>query len=93
MPVTDEDAALQAIATLEGLSDEQSRAVESINQILHNGEPFVDIHDLFRQYDVLYFRGLLVPRVEVLWSPRLTLYVHASRGADDNNEHTTLVDN
>jgi hypothetical protein len=66
MPVTDEDAALQAIATLEGLSDEQSRAVESINQILHNGEPFVDIHDLFRQYDVLYFRGLLVPRVEVL---------------------------
>jgi hypothetical protein len=63
MPVTDEDAALQAIATLEGLSDEQSQAVESINQILHNGEPFVDIHDLFRQYDVLYFpasRGALV---------------------------------
>jgi hypothetical protein len=93
MPVTDEDAALQAIATLESLSDEQTRAVESISQILHNDEPFVDIHDLFRHYNVLYFRGLLVPRVEVLWSPRLTLYVHASRGADDIYGGATPVDN
>lgn len=73
MPVTDEDAALQAIATLETLSDDQQHARESINRILENGEPFVDIHELFAHYDVLYFRNLLVPRVQVLWSPRLTL--------------------
>lgn len=73
MPVTDEDAALQAIATLESLSDEQKRALEAIHSILGDGEPFVDIHELFGYYNVLYFRSLLVPRVEVLWSPRLTL--------------------
>lgn len=73
MPVTDEDAALQALATLETLSDEQQAALQSINAILRNGEPFVDVHQLFRHYDVLYFRGLLSTRVEVLWSPRLTL--------------------
>lgn len=73
MPVTDEHAALQAIAALESLSEEQTSALAAINTILRNGEPFVDIHELFGHYDVLYFRGLLVPRVEVLWSPRLTL--------------------
>lgn len=73
MPVTDEDAALQALATLETLSDEQQAALQSINAILRDGEPFVDVHELFRHYDVLYFRGLLSTRVEVLWSPRLTL--------------------
>ncbi|KAF2267035.1 hypothetical protein CC78DRAFT_566449 [Lojkania enalia] len=73
MPVTDEDAALQAMATLETLSDDQTRALKSINTILHDREPFVDIHELFALYNVLYFRNLLVPRVEVLWSPRLTL--------------------
>jgi hypothetical protein len=73
MPVTDEETALEAIATLESLSAEQRTALRAVNDILDNDEPFVDIHELFRHYDVLYFRGLLVPRVEVLWSPRLTL--------------------
>ncbi|KAF2472164.1 uncharacterized protein BDR25DRAFT_221571 [Lindgomyces ingoldianus] len=73
MPITDEDAALQAIAALECLSEEQKSALDSINSMLNNDEPFVDIHELFRLYNTLYFRDLLVPRVEVTWSPRLTL--------------------
>lgn len=73
MPLTDEDAALQAIATLEDLSDQQQDALRAVNAILLDGEPFVDVHTLFAHYDVLYFRHLLLPRVEVLWSPRLTL--------------------
>lgn len=73
MPVTDEDAALAAIATLESLSAEQQEALQAINTTIRNGEPFVDVHELFAYYNVLYFRTLLVPRVEVLWSPRLTL--------------------
>ena len=76
MPVTDEEAALAAIATLEVLSAEQQEALNAINAILHNGEPFVDIHELASRYNVLYFRKLLLPRVEVLWSPRLTLYAY-----------------
>lgn len=71
--LTDEDAALQAIATLEELSAEQQVALQSISTIINNGEPFVDVHELFAHYNVLYFRKLLLPRVEVLWSPRLTL--------------------
>jgi hypothetical protein len=71
--LTDEDAALQAIATLEKLSLEQQDALSAINTILHDGEPFVDAHALFAHYNVLYFRRLLLPRAEVLWSPRLTL--------------------
>lgn len=74
MPVTDEEAALAAIATLEDLSAEQQEALRAINTILHNVEPFVDIHELSKHYNILYFRKLLLPRVEVLWSPRLTLY-------------------
>jgi hypothetical protein len=70
---SDEDVALQAIATLEALSAEQQEALTAINAIIHNGEPFVDVHELFAHYNVLYFRKLLLPRVEVLWSPRLTL--------------------
>jgi hypothetical protein len=73
MYTTDEDAALQAIATLVELSLEQQEALKATNTILRNGEPFVDVHELFGHYDVLYFRKLLLPRVEVLWSPRLTL--------------------
>lgn len=73
MPVTDEDAALAAVATLQPLSPEQDDALKSINAILNNGEPFVDIHELFALYNILYFRKLLLPRVEVIWSPRLTL--------------------
>ncbi|KAF2869852.1 SprT-like family-domain-containing protein [Massariosphaeria phaeospora] len=73
MPVTDEEFAIEAIATLATLSQEQIKALEAVNKILRNGEPFVDIHELFGYYNVLYFRKLLVPRVEVLWSSRLTL--------------------
>ncbi|KAF2739945.1 hypothetical protein EJ04DRAFT_426021 [Polyplosphaeria fusca] len=73
MPVTDEDAALRAIATLDTLSEEQTTALLAINRILGDGEPFVDVHELFGNYNTLYFQKLLVPRVEVLWSPRLTL--------------------
>ncbi|KAI2487907.1 SprT multi-domain protein [Pyrenophora tritici-repentis] len=73
MPATDLDAALAAIATLETLSDKQQRALSSIHVIRRNGEPFVDVHDLFALYDVLYFRNLLLSRVQVIWSPRLTL--------------------
>jgi hypothetical protein len=73
MPTTDEDAALQAIATLAELSLEQQEALKAINTILQNGEPFVPVHELLAHYDSLYFRRLLLPRVEVLWSPRLTL--------------------
>lgn len=73
MAATDLDAALAAIATLESLSDEQQRALSSIQLVRTNGEPFVDVHELFALYDVLYFRKLLSPRVEVIWSPRLTL--------------------
>jgi fucose 4-O-acetylase-like acetyltransferase len=71
--LTDEDAALRAIATLGELSAEQQEALEAVNTIVNNGEPFVDVHQLFAHYNVLYFRKLLLPRVEVLWSPRLTL--------------------
>lgn len=71
--VTDEESALQAIATLAELSDEQQEALQAINTIIHSDEPFVDVHELVSHYNVLYFRKLLLPRVEVLWSPRLTL--------------------
>ena len=73
MPITDEEAAIQAIATLDTLSTEQKEALHAIDVILNNGEPFVDVFELFGYYDKLYFRNLLVPRVEVIWSPRLTL--------------------
>jgi hypothetical protein len=71
--LTDEDAALSAIAALQEPSAEQREALKAVDAIIHNGEPFVDIHELFARFNVLYFRKLLLPRVEVLWSPRLTL--------------------
>jgi hypothetical protein len=75
MPLTDEDTAIAAIATLSELSAEQEAAHAKIQLILHDGDanPFVDVHELFRLYSSLYFRSLLLPRVEVSWSPRLTL--------------------
>lgn len=73
MLLTDEDAATQAISTLGSLTAKQRQALDAVNTILSNGEPFVDIHELFGHYNVLYFCDLLLPRVEVLWSPRLTL--------------------
>ena len=75
MPVTDEEAAMLAITSLDPLSEEQKEAQKNISQILgdETSSPFVDIHELFRLYDVLYFRKVLLPRVEVSWSPRLRL--------------------
>ena len=76
MPASkDEEAALAAITTLNNLSKEQEDAQTKILAILHadQSSPHVDIHELFGLYDVLYFRAMLSPRVEVQWSPRLTI--------------------
>jgi hypothetical protein len=73
MSLTDEDTAIAAITSLSELSDEQKTAHSQINDILSDTNPFVDIHQLFGLYNILYFRSLLVPRVEVTWSARLTL--------------------
>lgn len=75
MPTTDEEAAIAAIETLIDLSDEQQKAQAEINSVLHSelDSPFVDIHELFRLYDIFYFRSMLQNRVEVSWSKRLTL--------------------
>lgn len=73
MPATDEDAALLAIDTLDPLSKEQIDAKDKIDALLVTEDPFIDIHELFALYNTLYFRSLLFPRVEVLWSARLTL--------------------
>lgn len=74
MALTDEEAALLAISTLHEPSDEQLLSQAKIASLLASDDPFIDIHELFGLYNVLYFRGLLLPRVEVLWSARLTLY-------------------
>jgi len=73
MPVTDEDAALTAITTLHDPSPEQYYAKAEVESILASDDPFIDIHRLFALYNTLYFRSLLLPRVEVSWSSRLTL--------------------
>ncbi|KAF2496276.1 hypothetical protein BU16DRAFT_572418 [Lophium mytilinum] len=88
MPLTDEDAALLAISTFceSPLSQDQEAAKASIHSILHGegADPFVDIHELFGLYNVLYFRSLLLPQVEVLWSPRLTLCAGICELTKDN---------
>ena len=73
MVLTDEDAAAQAIGDLDPLSVEQRDAASKLQTILKSNDPFIDIHELFALYNTLYFRSLLLPRVEVSWSPRLTL--------------------
>jgi hypothetical protein len=76
MPVvSDEDAALQATSSLDSPSAAQQTAMSQIDLLLRadDGNPFVDIHELFPLYDVLYFRGRLSGNVEVSWSKRLTL--------------------
>ena len=75
MPVTDEEAALQAISTLDPLSEAQTSALDRASYLLHgdHGNPHVDIHELFSLFNIIYFRSLLLPRVEVSWSSRLTL--------------------
>jgi hypothetical protein len=73
MPITDEEAALEAIATIAAPTDEQQKFQSDVTAILSSDNPFIDIHELFRLYNILYFRSLLLPRVEVSWSSRLTL--------------------
>ena len=73
MVTTDEDAAALAIGNLDPLSIEQQEASSKLKTILESNDPFINIHDLFALYNTLYFRSLLLPRVEVSWSPRLTL--------------------
>lgn len=73
MVITDEDAAAQAIGHLDPLSVEQQETVSKLQVVLDSNDPFIDIHELFALYNTLYFRSLLLPRVEVSWSPRLTL--------------------
>lgn len=73
MGITDEEAALLAISTLHDPSAEQMWSRARITDILASDDPFIDIHELFGLYNILYFRSLLSPRVEVSWSPRLTL--------------------
>jgi hypothetical protein len=76
-PLTDEGAAIEAINTLTTLSEEQKTAHDQIQAIIQDEDkhPIVDIHQLFGLYNTLYFRSLLLPRVEVSWSSRLTLCV------------------
>lgn len=76
MPLTDEQAATLAIKSLENLSPQQQAAQHRIYEIIkdESDSPFVDVHELFQHYNALYFRGRLLPRVEVSWSKRLTLY-------------------
>ncbi|GAB7352437.1 hypothetical protein MBLNU459_g2853t1 [Dothideomycetes sp. NU459] len=73
MVMTDEDAAVAAISALDPLSPAQVSAQAAIASTMSHDDPFVDILELFSNYDVLYFRSLLASRVKVTWSPRLTL--------------------
>lgn len=72
MPVTDEDAAAQAISSFASLSEGQQDAKNDIDKVIASDDPFIDIHKLFSLYNTLYFRSCLLPRVEVSWSSRLT---------------------
>lgn len=77
MPQSDEEAAALAISSIADLNDTQKDAQIKIDTILKSGDEdsFIDVHELFGLYNTLYFRSLLLPRVEVSWSPRLTLSV------------------
>ncbi|KAK5136597.1 hypothetical protein LTR08_002611 [Meristemomyces frigidus] len=93
MPMTDEEAALQAISTLDPLSVDQHAAKANIDSTLGSDDPYVDIHKLFGLYNVLYFRSLLLPRVEVTWSSRLTLCVgicELVRDPNNGNKYTRV---
>ena len=93
MPLTDEEAALQAISSLDPLSENQQAARASIDSILRSDDPYVDVHKLFELYNVLYFRSLLLPRVEVSWSSRLTLCAgicELVRDLENGNKYTRV---
>ncbi|KAK8240253.1 SprT-like family-domain-containing protein [Phyllosticta capitalensis] len=90
--LSDEDAAALAIAQLDRLSQPQLSAAASIARLLSNeAEPHADIHQLFALYDSLYFRDLLLPRVEVSWSPRMTLCAGICELIKDSNGHFTRI--
>jgi hypothetical protein len=93
MVITDEDAAALAIDSLNPLSASQTTAKSSIETLLNSPDPFVDIHSLFALYNTLYFRSLLLPRVEVSWSPRLTLCAgicELVRDPQNGNKYTRI---
>lgn len=93
MPITDEDAAIEAITSLDSLSDDQQDAKDKIDSIISSTEPFIDIHALFALYNILYFRSLLLPRVEVSWSHRLTLCAgicELVRDPNNGNKYTKI---
>ncbi|KXT10353.1 hypothetical protein AC579_9149 [Pseudocercospora musae] len=73
MPAADEDGALQAITDFTSTIQEQLDTTAKLDQILASDDPFIDVHELFGLYDILYFRSLLKPSVDVSWSRRLTL--------------------
>jgi len=93
MPLADEDAALQGNSSLDPLSQDQQQAKERINSILGTEDPFIDIHELFALYDVLYFRSLLLPCVKVSWSSRTTVCAglcELVRDPENNNKYTRI---
>jgi hypothetical protein len=62
MSICDEEAAAQAITSFAELSKEQIQAKVEIDTLLKAGDEdsFIDIFDLFKLYNVLYFKGLLL---------------------------------
>lgn len=93
MPMTDEDAALEAILQLASPIADQDEAKTKIETILASDDPFIDIHELISLYNTLYFRSLLLPRVEVSWSSRLTLCAgicELVRDPANNNKYTKI---
>lgn len=93
MVITDKDAATQTIETLLSLSTEQKEVASKLESVLKSSDPFIDIHELFALYNTLYFRSLLLPRVQVSWSPRLTLCAgicELVRDPDDGNKFTRI---
>ncbi|KAF4549212.1 Hypothetical protein D9617_23g006270 [Elsinoe fawcettii] len=73
MPTTDEDAAIAAIDSFASPSNAQVDACKELDKILSSEDPFIDVHVLFFLYNTVYFRSLLLPQVQVIWSPKLTL--------------------
>jgi hypothetical protein len=93
MAITDEEAAALAIDSLDPLSNEQKKAKARIDSILNSTAPFIDIHELFPLYNTLYFRSLILPRVEVSWSPHLTLCAgicELIRDPQNGNKYTRI---
>jgi hypothetical protein len=94
MAITDEEAAALAISSLDPLSNEQQKAKSRIESILNSTDPIINTHELFPLYNTLYFRSLLLSRVQVSWSPRLTLCAGICEliqdPQNDNNKYTRI---